>query len=214
MFPNLKMFKINKLYFLIFLAFVFSCSINNRIRNKNQLLKSEILRWQNYRIDGIAEINYKSFRFRKDIQILKNEKSLRITLFDSGIFGLSPSPFFNLYADSTIVTTTFMGKKSDYSRLNKNINLSSFLTIDLSRKNIEDIINIGKLHRGQSTIFFNQEMRITKIKLGCYNVEVDFNYSSEKLISIKFKKDNKNIGNIRIDRITSKKNINIENTVS
>jgi len=107
-----------------------------------------------------------------------------------------------------------MGKKSDYSRLNKNINLSSFLTIDLSRKNIEDIINIGKLHRGQSTIFFNQEMRITKIKLGSYNVEVDFNYSSEKLISIKFKKDNKNIGNIRIDRITSKKNINIENTVS
>ncbi len=208
------MSKVNKLFFLIILVSLFSCSFNKRIENKEQLLRTEMLRWQNFKIDGIAEINYKSLRFRKDIQILKNTGSLRITLFDSGIFGLIPSPYFNLYADSSQVTIKFMGKKSDYSFLNKKIDFSSFLSLRLSKKNIEEIINSGKLSLKKSTIFFNRKMRITRIKLDGYNAEVDFIYSSQKLNSIKFRKDNKNVGNIRIDRITIKKNITTENIVS
>ncbi len=208
------MSKINKLFFSFVFILIFSCSLNNRIQNKENLLRKEIQRWQNFQIDGIAEINYKAYRFRKDIRILKSEKSVRIVLFNTGIFGLSPSPFLNFYADSERVELKFMGKKTDYTRLSKQKEFLPFLKMKLSKKNIREIVDSGKLQIENSTIFFSREMRINRIKLDAYKVEVYFDYSSGKLISIRLTKDNKNIGNIRIDRISVKKNITIENIVS
>ena len=70
---------------------------------KEKLLLEHLESWKNFRIDGIIELNYKSFSFRKNISIRKNEQAFRLDIYDSGIMGMHPTPFVTVFMDTTIV---------------------------------------------------------------------------------------------------------------
>ena len=97
--------KLNKFFLLfILLLFVTSCAflLKPAEKDKEKLLITHLKFWENIRIDGIIEANYKSFVFRKNITIKKNSSAFRIDIYDSGIFGMQPTPFISAYYDSVL----------------------------------------------------------------------------------------------------------------
>jgi len=158
-----------KISVLLIFIIIFSCSLNNQFQDKEQLLKKELYKWKTFQIDGVVEINYKTLRFRKDIQILKNENFLKITLFESGIFGLSPTPFLYFYSDSLKTEFKITGKKRTLPALIDGRKFVSLLAIKLSAKNIKEIIDSGKLHYQGAMVYFDGKMRINKIKFNAFS---------------------------------------------
>ncbi|NQT64915.1 MAG: hypothetical protein HQ554_01920, partial [FCB group bacterium] len=101
--------KLNKFFLLfILLLFIVSCAflLKPAESDKENLLFAHLKFWENIRIDGIIEANYKSFVFRKNITIKKNNHAFRLDIYDSGIFGMQPTPFISAYYDSVLTIRT------------------------------------------------------------------------------------------------------------
>ena len=197
--------KLNKFFLLfILLLFVTSCAflLKPAEKDKEKLLITHLKFWENIRIDGIIEANYKNFVFRKNITIKKNSSAFRIDIYDSGIFGMQPTPFISVYYDSVLTIRTpdqqieqFNPEGHEKNYLSILFRLSNFFTV----KDI--IIKQQKLIHESATIFFSDEMRITKISSNNNSTTVFFEYLND-LDSITLQNEEKEIINIQIDKIT------------
>jgi len=197
--------RLNKFFLLFYLLFfISSCAflLKPSENDKEKLLSEHLHYWENIRIDGIIEANYKNFIFRKNITIKKNKKAFRIDIYDSGIFGMQPTPFFSVYYDSILTIRTpdqkieqFDLQDNEKQYLSILFNLSDFLAIK------DEIIKQKKLEHKDTTIFFSDNMKLSRISSSNDSTMVVFNYLVD-LESIKFQKDNGEIINIQIDKIT------------
>ena len=192
-------------FFLLFsiLFFISSCAflLKPTEKDKEKLLSAHLNYWENIRIDGIIEASYKNFIFRKNIAIKKNKKAFRIDIYDSGIFGMQPTPFFSVYYDSILTIRTpdqqinqFNLKGDEKQYLSIIFNLSDLI----AAKN--EIMEQQKLNFNDTTIFFSDDMKINKIHSNNDSTMVIFNYLND-LDSIIFQKEEEEIINIQIDKI-------------
>ncbi len=197
--------RLNKFFLLFFLLFLISsCAflLKPTENDKEKLLITHLNYWENIRIDGIIEANYKNFIFRKNIAIKKNKKAFRIDIYDSGIFGMQPTPFFSVYYDSILTIRTpdqnidqFDLQDNEKKYLSILFNLSELLVIK------DEIIKQQKLNYKDTAIFFSDDMKISKISSSKDSTMVIFNYLND-LDSIKFQKVDEELFNIQIDKIT------------
>jgi len=196
--------KLNKFFLLlILLYFVTSCSFLPKPveYNKEKLLYEHLQFWENVRIDGIIEANYKSFVFRKNITIKKNSSALRIDIYDSGIFGMQPTPFVSAYYDSILTIRTPDQKINQLNQGNKEeLDLSILFKLSDMFAMEDEIVKHQKLNYKDATIIFSDDMKISKISTNNNSTSVLFNYLSD-LDSITFHKEEKEIINIQIDKI-------------
>lgn len=196
--------KLNKFFLLlILLFFVSSCSFLPKPAeyNKEKLLYEHLQFWENIRIDGIIEANYKSFVFRKNIAIKKNNSAFRIDIYDSGIFGMQPTPFISVYYDSVLTIRTPDQQISQLNQGNKEeFDLSILFELSdlLAMKN--EIIKHQKLNYKDVIIIFSDDMKIIEIRSNTNSTIISFNYLQD-LDSITFQKEEKEIINIQIDKI-------------
>ena len=72
-------------------------------RQKEELLLTNLNKWETFKLEGIIEVNHKIFSFRKNLFLNKSGTKFRLDIVDSGILGLSPSPFITAYYDSSLV---------------------------------------------------------------------------------------------------------------
>jgi len=197
--------KLSKFFLLLsLLFFISSCAflLKPTENDKEKLLTAHLNYWENIRIDGIIEVNYKNFIFRKNITIKKNKKAFRIDIYDSGIFGMKPTPFFSVYYDS-ILTIRTPDQKIEQFDLQDNqkqylsilFNLSDFLAIK------DEIIKHKKLDYKDTIILFSDDMKLSKISSSNDSTMVMFDYLND-LDSIIFQKEKEEIINIQIDKIT------------
>jgi hypothetical protein len=196
-----------KSYFLIgLLLTIFACSTvpkSSQLREK-QLLK-QLSQWKNLRIDGVAELNYKGFSLRKNIVIKKNNAAIRADLFDSGIFGMSPTPFISVYFSDELWAQLPGQKKAE-----------QLTTVDAEKLSMisEIIFNIDKLYEQKKEIIstkkavfenviisFNDNLQIAKIELIEKKYHAVFSYN-EVLSDISFWQDDKKAADIQIDKIS------------
>ena len=200
--------------FLFLLLLLFGCATipKTDFAQKEKLLSAHLKEWENIRIDGIIELNYRSFSFRKNIVIKKTGDRGRIDIFDSGVFGLKPNPFISAYFDSTLFVrfpeqTKFI--EINNSSLKRELPDLSFIKIfDELVSNKYKILK-EKEYRDNKYIFsFSNEMKLEKIELTQENFYVLFDYLKE-LSKISIFKNSKEIANIQIDKI-SYKNIKIK----
>ena len=197
--------KLNKFFLLlILLFFVSSCSFLPKPAeyNKEKLLYEHLQFWENIRIDGIIEANYKSFVFRKDITIKKNNSAFRIDIYDSGIFGMQPAPFISVYYDSVLIIRTPDQQINQFNQGNKEeFDLSILFELSDLLIMKDEIIKHQELNYKDVIIIFSDDMNISEILSNNNSTKILFNYLQD-LNSITFYKEKMEIINIQIDKIT------------
>ena len=171
------------------------------------MLQNNLKKWENFRLDGIVELIYKQFSFRKNIVVRKNSAAFRFDIFDAGIMGLHPTPFISAYIDSFVVLRLPNQKtplKMEFSDQNKEVAFLNFLksyeTIFACRK---EILQNGKAAFGNSVFYFSPEMEIVKIVSADFTVNFVYD-NSQNPLRITLFSENKKIAEIQIDKISYK----------
>ena len=210
----MQTFKKSFLLFSPLFLLLFGCATIQKIgfSQREKLLSAHLKEWENIQIDGIIELNYRGFSFRKNVVLKKMGDRGRIDIFDSGVFGLKPNPFISAYYDSTLFVrlpeqTKFV--EINNSSLERELPDLSFIKIFDELVSNKKKILIEKEYRNKDFIFyFSDEMKLEKIELTQENFYVLFDYLKE-LSKISIFKNSKEIANIQIDKI-SYKNIKIK----
>jgi len=201
-------FKFTTLFILAILFF--GCAVNAgfSIRQKEKMLQNNLRKWENYRLDGIVEMNYKQFSFRKNIVVRKNITAFRFDIFDSGIMGLHPTPFISAYIDSIIVLRLPNQKetlKMEFSDEKKETAFFNFLKnykAIFARK--EQILKSGKAEIDGSVFYFSPEMEIVKIITADFTINFVYD-NSQNPLRITLFSEKKKIAEIQIDKISYQK---------
>lgn len=197
--------KLNKFFLLIIISLLLTnCTflLKSTIENKESLLFTHLKFWENICIDGIIEANYNNLSFRKDISIKKNKQAFRIDIFDAGVFGMHPTPFITAYYDSVLVIRTPDQKTEKLTQADSSgLDLSILFQLSDLYSIKNEIIQHKKLVHKDITIIFSDEMKIIKIYSNKSSASLLLNYSGD-LNSISFQKEQKEIINIQIDKIT------------
>jgi len=185
------------------------CSLLSRPYISEKLLYKTLQNWQEFQFEGIIEVNYNNLALRKNIMIRKNLASFRIDIFDTGIMGLNPKPYFSMYMDSVVVVRPPFSEDvltSSEAGL-KDFELASCL-FELNKLETykSTIIHSQKIDLSNLKIYFSDKMQIYKIELGSSPYIINFSYY-EALDEIFVLQDKKEIANIKIDKI---KHNNIE----
>ncbi|MCK4653206.1 MAG: hypothetical protein KAU01_02050 [Candidatus Cloacimonetes bacterium] len=202
----------NKIVILLILTlFVSSCAIFTKPDKvqKEKLLLEHLNSWKSFRIEGIIEVNYKSFAFRNNIILQKNNNIFRIDIFDSGITGLKPTPFFSAYFDSVLVLR--LPDQSESTKIEnaelKNISIIFNNLQDFYSQKDEIIENQFLIFKNYE-VYFSDKMGIEKISFQKEKIDINFKYDND-LDFISIEKDKKEVVNIQIDKIT-RNNIEIK----
>ena len=197
--------KLSKSFLLfILLFFITSCAflLKPIEYDKEKLLDAHLKFWENIRIDGVIEANYNSFVFRKNITIKKNSSAFRIDIYDSGIFGMQPTPFISAYYDSILTIRTPDQQINQLKQGNKEeFDLSILFELSNLFAMKDEIVKYQKLNYRNAIITFSEDMKISEISSNINSTKIAFDYL-QNLNSITFHKDKKEIINIQIDKIT------------
>ncbi len=197
----MKLIKFSLLFIILLLT---SCALllKSAEIDKEKLLYEHLKFWENIRIDGIIEANYKSFVFRKNITIKKNSSAFRIDIYDSGIFGMQPTPFISAYYDSVLTIRTPDQQISQLNQGNKEeFDLSILFKLSDMFAMKDEIIKHQKLNYKDAIIIFSDDMKISEIRNNTNLTTISFNFLQD-LDTITFHKEEKEIINIQIDKIT------------
>lgn len=199
-------FKKAKLFFSIVFIILAECATFPKVdkQEKEKLLLEHLQSWETIRIDGIIEANYKSFAFRKNITIRKNEEFLKIDIYDTGLFGMRPTPFISAFLDSVLVLE-MPDQPEPVVIYPKDLpDISAFLHPVTLYEHKDQIIKDYKIHTGNVEFTFSEKMQMIKIEDKDAKFKIEFEYQDE-LIEIIFYMKDKEIANIQIDKITYKK---------
>ena len=149
-----------------------SCSIFNVDTNaQKQKLFSEIELWQDFRIDGIIKLYIAEFNLIKDVTIIKDSTMLKMTLYDTGLFGFSPQPFASLtVADSININIPSIEDPMQLAQIKTMITgltvfQNGFFEEQGIRENLVEIIRTRKYETADRTLKFNRNMQLEDIIL-------------------------------------------------
>ncbi len=183
------------------------CSIipNLSSNQKEALLKENLLKWEKFELEGLIELNYKAFSFRKNIIIKKKEGKIRLDIFDSGLMGLSPAPFLSAYLDTSLVLRLPGNDELTEipaAKLREDLTLLDYLgnTKQLLRFK-KQILAENFLQLDDLNIEFSDQMQITAISHKNADYRLNLVYG-EELDQMIFYQKGKIMADILIDRIT------------
>ncbi|MCF7919537.1 MAG: hypothetical protein K9N06_06465 [Candidatus Cloacimonetes bacterium] len=169
--------KVKLAVFLLVLLILSSCSLNNLSRQDKLItLQKNLALWKNFRLDGLASLNLAGLSFYKNITVINNEDSLKIILYEGGIFGSSPKPFARVtLADSLSLELPFplpVNKMPDFSH-------EQLFAQSIGESDYNGIIASHELHNDKTRISFNDRYLITEISNNgtdfLMKIEYDFN---------------------------------------
>ncbi|MDO9577615.1 MAG: hypothetical protein Q7J16_06990 [Candidatus Cloacimonadales bacterium] len=191
------------IFFILLLA---GCAINSKLNliDKEQLLLEHLESWNEFQADGIVTVNYDNFVFRKNINIKKTSDIFKITVYDSGIFGMKPEPFLTVKIDSLIQIKT-QSAEPEFFALDRFPGLQFFLKPLQLLKFKNQIIRNNILNFDENTtIRFSEEMKIKSIKQLSKEFSIDFFYETD-LTGIEVWQNKIDLIKIEIDKITRKR---------
>ncbi len=193
---------------LVIILFLSGCASIAGRKSKEVLLFDHLESWEQFRLDGIIELNAAQLRLRKNINISKNEDALSLDIFDSGFFGLKPTPLVAARIDSTFTLEAADLLKTAVNTDKLKIEDLSIAKINeglfLLKQQTNTIIATKRANFEKSSFFFNDLMQIEKIELyGSDNtLVIVFSYHNNKnLNTIGFVIENKQIITITVDRM-------------
>ncbi len=100
---------------ILVLVIVNGCSVfSTGNKASYKALESNLSLWDNFNMQGIVEIHYKAFSFRKNFVMHKDGNRFNFKVLNSGLMGLNPKPLVSIsYDDSlTVDASGFAGADS------------------------------------------------------------------------------------------------------
>ena len=181
--------------FLVFLIITFfGCVTITSHKERGKLLEKNIRVWENFRLEGIVEINYKNLQFRNNIIIINSPEEFKMDVFKNGIFGLSGKKILKIrLSDDENISAGLINIES--SKLNTLKQFLDFKEIVLANKS--EILEKRKTVVEGNQLFFDEFYQIEKIINR--DGEVHFTYNSTSLSKIEVTIKNKVVAIIYID---------------
>ncbi|MDD3050205.1 MAG: hypothetical protein PHR06_03585 [Candidatus Cloacimonetes bacterium] len=193
---------------LLVILFAVGCSFfktNASYEGSKKKLRLNLKKWEEFRIDGIVEINVSSFQIRKTIVVRKNSQAIRADVIDSGLFGMRPSPIVSIYFDSLLVVKSpdypFLENMADES-LGKGTELLKIM--DSLREKEAEILSTYSTIVDSIKVEFDQDFDITSINRNRQIITIEYDFKKEPN-KITFFNKRKESANIKIDRISRDK---------
>lgn len=198
-----------KIFFILIIGFIFSsCAMQSMFSqpNKAKLLYQELKRWQEFQMEGIAELQYKEFSIRKSFVFSKNKEAMRFDVLDSGLFGLSGGTL-SVYSDqSDTLRAIMMNQEINIEKPQSMNELFRFMnTFELSDADslLKEVNARNEFTKDKIRFVFNNQMRLTQISAEDLTLRVDISYTfSNEIDEISIYLSNLKICNLRIDKIT------------
>ncbi len=172
-------------------------------------LESQIELFTEFKISGVIEYNHKQFSFRKNISLRKKGNALRLDIFDSGIMGMNPTPFLSVYADTAFVFRSsaedFVLSENDKENIKLVVTVLRSVSTSLSERKAELLRN-RHVKIDDIMISTNKYGFLETVSVPLQCSEVKMNYRNNKGLSeLIVEQYNKNVINIKIDKITTAK---------
>ena len=188
--------------FLILLLAGCATTAKLDLTDKEKLLLEHLESWNEFQADGIVTVNYENFVFRKNINIKKHADLFKITVFDSGIFGMKPEPFLTVKVDSLIQIKMQSVAEPEIFALDRFPGLQFFLKPLQLLKFKNQIIRNNIFNFDENTIIrFSEGMKIKSIEQLSKEFSVEFSYETD-LTGIEVWKNKVELIKIEIDKIT------------
>lgn len=150
---------------------------------RREMLKQELLKWENFSAEGVANLNYMGLTLRKMFVLSKTKDELRFDVIDGGIMGAGASPLISVYLGEYFsLRSDFMPQLSLMARamLDPRISMAPLKDIDaLVESYADSILATGKLTREGVEISFSPQMRIQRIYDPRSKAEAVFSYTSK-----------------------------------
>ena len=86
---------------LLLIIVISLLSLNAQSKDHDKLRK-ELTKWQQFRAEGVIQVNYQMFSLRKFFVLSCANNQIRIDIFEGGLFGATPEPLFSAYVGDYI----------------------------------------------------------------------------------------------------------------
>ena len=189
------------LNFSLLLLLFSGCSFLPKQSDKTELLIENFAKYQNFKLEGVASINYKQFVFRKMIFMERDEKIISINMLDSGVMGMNPAPFASVNIDS-VITVSMFGKTETLPFSNQRI--TAYLTTTFILENAKSISENLEYKRDNICINWNDKMQITQINSQKIIVKMEYDINGNPA-KINIYYQNKLVIEITIDKFENRK---------
>lgn len=151
--------------------------------DKHSILRAEMMKWQQFSGEGIAELNYMGFSLRKMFILGKSKDAIRLDILDGGALAVGASPFASIYLQDYLTIQSdavpqleFMSRR----KLDIPFSLSMLANVDsLVDTYGDEIIANGKLDISGVNISFTPELRISQIADAGSSAQINISYTSQ-----------------------------------
>ncbi len=203
---------------LVLLVLLTSCvskkaAVAIKYPKKVLLASDELQRWQSFKMEGIAEVQFKMFTFRKNFVLSKNKEALRFDLLDSGIFGFASSNI-SIYVDSDMQVYGYLGKKfieiDDLPESLRDVyTWFNNADIDDFQPYYDDLFENNSFDKDGTSFAFTNKMRLKEINNASNDLRVNIDYDyGDNISNLAIMLKNVKICDLKIDKI-SYNNINV-----
>ncbi|HPM03101.1 MAG TPA: hypothetical protein PK816_13180 [Candidatus Cloacimonadota bacterium] len=197
--------------FIMFTLFFTACTPKTAglaVKHPKKLLlaRDELKRWQTFQMEGLAEVQFKMFVFRKNFVLNKSREAVRFDMLDSGVFGMGASNI-SVYMDSTMQVNAMWGKQSlDMNAPDEIRDIYKWFNeadVDDLNLYLQDIVEYNEFTKDGIRFVFNHQMRLKLITVEDIKIRLEFSYDyGSNLSEINVWLANLKICNFKIDKIS------------
>ncbi len=165
------------------LAIMISSCASIKPVDRMALLRMELSRWQDFKADGVINVNYMGLALRKMFVLNKSQEAMRLDIVDGGAFGISPSPLISIYlADYLAVDSPLVPQLQALAQAG--IGGGEYLTLlgdpdALVKKYGSLIAEDNTLDLDGVIMAFSPAMKLMNIRDEKSGAAVDFSYTSK-----------------------------------
>ena len=153
------------------------------IEARKELLRAEMLKWENLQGEGVANLNYMGLTLRRMFVFAKTKDEMRFDVIDGGVLGAGASPLISLYMGE------YVSLRSDYfpqlemmakTALDPRLSMAPIRDINaLVEAHADSILATGKLVYEGVEIGFDPQFRLQRVYDPRSQSEALFTYNSK-----------------------------------
>jgi len=151
-------------------------------KNPATLLQMNTATWEQFRWQGIIQVQSSAFAIRKNFVLSKNKEAMRLDILDSGIMGLAAKPLASIYLKDKIVLDAPTIKQLEGIDPNWFISAKMVESIvhftDSLQAAQQEIISSRKIKTGNTIFLYDKKYRLSQIKSSEPGFEANVIYNS------------------------------------
>lgn len=167
---------------LLALLFLGACAAN-RTQDQRALLRAELLKWENFTSEGVAQVSYNGLALRKMFVLSKTRDEARLDVLDGGALGINPEPLVSAYLGDYFSLKAPIAPQLELLAQNSfdpGISLQLLSNPDsLLQRYAEEIISTKKLALDSVELTFNPSLQLMQISTRDAKTQVDISYTKK-----------------------------------